>query len=122
MATLLLIEDDLMVRATLRQILERAGHVVIEADHGGEGLSKLEQQHIDLMITDIIMPEKEGIETIIEARRRHPQLPIMAISGGGRTRNMDFLEVARQAGADSTMAKPLRAQQLVDEIDQLLRA
>lgn len=120
MAQLLLIDDDALVRSTLRQILERAGHTVLEASNGGEGLTRLAEQAIDLMITDIIMPEKEGVETIVEARKRHPTLPIIAISGGGRTKNMDFLEVARQVGATETLAKPFRPQILVELVAKLL--
>ncbi|MBU0725979.1 MAG: response regulator [Alphaproteobacteria bacterium] len=120
MAQLLLIDDDALVRSTLRQILERAGHTVLEASNGGEGLTRLAGQAIDLMITDIIMPEKEGVETIVETRKRHPTLPIIAISGGGRTKNMDFLDVARQVGATETLAKPFRPQILVELVAKLL--
>ncbi|MCH8237326.1 MAG: response regulator [Proteobacteria bacterium] len=74
----------------------------------------------DLVITDIIMPEKEGVETIVELKQLHPSLKIIAISGGGRTRNMDFLKLAKQFGADSILAKPFSEDELMEHVNACL--
>ncbi len=117
MATILVIDDEEMVRATLRLALEDAGHRVLEAGNGEEGLRLLEANSIDLTITDIIMPEKEGIETIIEIRRRRPEAKIIAISGGGRSQSIDFLRIAERLGAVHSLAKPFSPQMLLQLVD-----
>ncbi|MCH8809524.1 MAG: response regulator, partial [Proteobacteria bacterium] len=91
MARILIIDDEDELRSMLRQMLEQAGHEVTEAVNGAEGIRLYEQDRPDLIITDIIMPEKEGVETIIALRRADPDLPIIAISGGGRLDATDFL-------------------------------
>jgi len=79
---------------------------VEDTENGVEALASQSAGPFDLIITDIIMPEKEGVETIIELKQLHPFLKIIAISGGGRTRNLDFLKFAEEFGADSILAKP----------------
>lgn len=120
MACILLVDDEEAVRYTLRRMLERAGHDVFEATNGREALIALKSKRADLVITDIVMPVKEGTETILELRRRDPSLKIMAISGGGRTGNMDYLDVASRFGADCTLAKPVRMQELLDAVSTTL--
>ncbi len=120
MACILLVDDEEAVRYTLRRMLERAGHDVFEATNGREALIALKSKRADLVITDIVMPVKEGTETILELRRRDPSLKIMAISGGGRTGNMDYLDVASRFGADYTLAKPVRMQELLDAVSTTL--
>jgi CheY-like chemotaxis protein len=120
MARILLVEDDPLVRETLQRALAAAGHDLQVAVDGREALTLLEQSAYDLLITDIIMPDTDGIETIIHARRTHPAMPLIAISGGGRVGASDFLGAARKLGASATLAKPFRPTQLLEIVDRLL--
>jgi len=121
MATILLIDDDELVRITVRQILESAGHTVVEARNGDEGLRVIATMQPDLIITDIIMPEKEGIETILEIRRRNTNIRIVAMSGGGQAQAMDFLPLARKLGADQILRKPFGPAELLEVTDLALK-
>ena len=120
MQQILVIDDDVLVRSTISRILERKGYEVLAADDGAQGLSMFERHHPDLVITDIIMPEKEGIETIREIRRLSPEIKIIAISGGGRLGNFDFLDIATQFGAAEVLGKPFDAADLLDRVDRCL--
>ena len=120
MARILVVDDEEIIRFTLRQILEKAGHEVLEAANGRDAQDSYEEHRVDLVITDIIMPEKEGIETIVELRQRQPDLRIIAVSGGGRTRTLDYLEIAERLGADGALAKPLNRQAVIDAVDKAL--
>lgn len=120
MARILLIDDDETVRYALKQVLERAGHQVEEATDGHVGVEKFSVHQPDLVITDIIMPNQEGIETIIKLRRLAPDVMIIAMSGGGRTGNRDFLAMAEKLGATKVMAKPFRPKELVEAVEALL--
>lgn len=122
MARILAMDDEELARFTMREILESAGHEVVEAKNGNQGMSFQKAEPFDLVITDIIMPEKEGIETIIELKRDFPKLPIIAISGGGRTRNLDFLKLAKQYGAYKILAKPFTEKELLDSVQSALSA
>lgn len=122
MAFVLVIDDEEMVRATLRAYLEGAGHQVQEARHGGEALPLAQRRRPDLVVTDIIMPEKEGIETILELRRLDGKLPILAISGGGRTGNLDFLGIARKFGAVEVLSKPFTRDVFLAAVTRCLKA
>jgi len=117
MKTVLIIDDETLVRATVARMVEREGHRVLQAANGVEGLNIFKRERVDLVVCDIIMPEKEGIETIGELRRNNPALKIIAISGGGRTENVDFLGMAQRLGADHVLAKPFGR----DEFTALLR-
>lgn len=116
----LVIDDDALVRSTIRRLLERADFTVFEARHGADGLSLIAGQPVDLVITDILMPVKEGIETILELRQNYPTLPIIATSGGDRTGNNEFLEMASKLGADRVLAKPFRSRELLDMVGEIL--
>lgn len=118
MARVLVIDDEQLARFTMREILESAGHEVVEAKNGKQGISFQRAESFDIVVTDIIMPEKEGVETIIELKRDYPTLPIIAISGGGRTRNLDFLKIAEQYGADRILAKPFSEEELIEAVEQ----
>ncbi len=120
MARILIIDDEDELRSMLRRMLEQAGHQVTEAVNGAEGIKLYEQDRPDLIITDIIMPEKEGVETIIALRRADPDLPIIAISGGGRLETTDFLTMARKLGARRTLSKPFRRDQLLEAVGACL--
>ncbi len=120
MAHILVIDDEEMARFTVRDMLEAAGHQVIEAINGDEGVALQHVHAFDLIITDMIMPKKEGVETIIELKQANPNQKIVAISGGGRTRNMDFLQMAEQFGADRILAKPFTEDELLESVDTCL--
>ena len=87
----LLIEDDVSVRRIVRKMLERGRHEVTEAENGRVGLDRLRGSAFDLVITDIVMPEMDGLEMLIVLRKQHPSLKVIAMSGGGRTVNLDFV-------------------------------
>jgi len=116
----LVVDDEEMTRFTLREILEGAGHEVMEAENGVRGLEAQRGFRCDLVITDIIMPDKEGVEFVKDLRSSFPNLPIIAISGGGRTHNLDFLEIARRFGANAILAKPFTRAALMAAIDTAL--
>lgn len=120
MARILVIDDEQMLRRTLRLILERAGHVVYEAEDGNQGLAQFQQERPDLVLTDIIMPNREGAETIGEMRRQAPDLPIIAMSGGGSRGGELFLSLAQKLGASATLQKPIRQADLIAAIDACL--
>jgi CheY-like chemotaxis protein len=105
-ARILVIDDDPAVRLSAKLALEDAGHRVEEAVNGEEGLKRMRANPADLVISDIFMPEKEGLETIDEIRRNHPQTRIIAISGGGRM--------------DRSLSKPFDILQLLDVVKTLL--
>lgn len=116
--TILVVDDDAEVRHVLRAILESAGYLVAEADNGRQALVECRQRRVDLMITDLVMPDVEGIETIKLARKTYPGLRIIAISGafGG-----EYLRIAQLLGADVALPKPLRMDALLDAVRQIFR-
>ena len=116
MLRILLVDDDDLFRRMLRSLLEQAGHEVAEAREGNEGLMKFQPDAYDLMITDLIMPGKEGIETIMELRNRSPEARILAVSGGGMNFAEDYLHIARKVGANHVLAKPFTQAQLNEAI------
>jgi len=119
-AQILLVDDEEMVRVQIRSSLELEGYEVREASNGREAIDMLADYTPDLMITDILMPEKEGIETIREVRQQRADIKIIAISGGVRTENMDFLKIAKRLGADLALPKPFGRQQLLAMVNQLV--
>ncbi len=119
---ILVIDDDVLVREMLARIIVAADHEVTKAADGSEGLQLFDDGEFDLVITDILMPEMEGIETIQELRRRNRETKIIAISGGDRTGNKMYLEMAEKLGADGVLTKPIRQKDLLDKIDALLNA
>ena len=120
MSKILLADDDHQVRSMLKLTLERAGHEVVEAEDGNQAVRLYESNSIDLVVTDIVMPEKEGIETIMELRNMDPQVKIIAISGGGRINPDDYLNWARRFGVRHTFTKPVNREQLLEAISDLL--
>lgn len=120
MARILIIDDDRMVRDTLKIILTAAGHEVALSNDGKAGIEAYAALKPDLIITDILMPEKEGVETIQDLRQLAPGLPIIAISGGGRVGNMSFLKVAEHFGADRVFAKPFEPDEILGAVTDLL--
>ena len=120
MSSILVIDDDASVREVVSEMLRLEGYDVTIAENGRDALPLLARHRFDLVITDLIMPEKEGIETISEIRRTYEKIPIVAISGGGRLGPGDYLETARYIGADATLAKPFARQELLATIESLL--
>ena len=120
MHRILLIEDDQMLRRALRIALVKSGYEVVEAGNGHEGLMAFKAKPVDLVVTDLIMPEMEGVETIQVLRKLSPYLPIIAISGGGRGSPADYLHFAQKLGAARAFAKPFEPGELCAAVGSLL--
>ena len=122
MARILLVEDDEAVRDLLRKTLVSAGYDVEEAPNGVVAVAAYRRQACDVVITDLVMPEKDGLEAIMELRRLDPAVKIIAMSGGGRSLGPGqlYLESARLFGALRTLAKPFTAQALLKAVSEVL--
>ena len=121
MARILIIDDDDQFRAMLRKMLERAGYNDIEDTAEGKvGVKLFRQNPFDLVVTDIVIPDKEGIEIIIELNRDYPGIKIIAISGGGKIGPESYLEMAKSLGASITLEKPFGQSDLIDAVKELL--
>jgi DNA-binding response OmpR family regulator len=121
MARILLIEDDDQLRHVIAQSLAAGGHEAFQAADGRQGLDIFRAGTFDLVLTDLVMPEKEGVETIIELRRENPTLKIVAMSGGMPRSNF-YLGLATHLGAQRTLAKPFTPTELLNAIDETLAA
>ena len=124
MSQILVIEDNPITQIVVADLLARRGHQCVIANNGREGLDKLSGHEIDLVITDIIMPEQEGLETIIAIRRSNSDLPIIAMSGSfcpiSIVSSIDYLKIAAALGANARLNKPFSAHQFYEELDRLL--
>ena len=125
MSRILVIDDEEPIRLIMRRSLERFGHEIVEAADGVSGTRLFEESQFDLVITDLIMPEKEGIETILDLKSRFPEVKILAVSGGlsygGRLLDKEGpLADAEALGADASLGKPFQVQQLVEIVGKLL--
>lgn len=121
--TILVVDDQPIMREVVSQILEDAGHHVRSAGDGVEALRKLGCARYDLMVTDVVMPGMDGIELIAEARRRHPDLRIVAMSAGsGRLSRVNCLGIAERLGAEVVLAKPFDAHALLEAVADLCTA
>ena len=120
MPRILVVEDDRPFREMLRKILERAGHEVEEADNGNVCIELYRKMASDVVIMDLVMPDKEGIETIMDLRRMNPEVKIIAISGGGRMRPDGPLAMAKKLGAGRSLAKPFTPQELLGAVAEVL--
>jgi DNA-binding response OmpR family regulator len=122
MGRILVIDDDDAMRGSIRKILERDGHEVFEAADGRRGLQMFRAMGADVVVTDLIMPEKEGIETIIDLREQSQDVRILAVSGGDRMfAGVARLEDAETLGADMSLAKPFTVDQLRQAVATLLK-
>jgi DNA-binding response OmpR family regulator len=119
---ILVIEDDPVVLRTIEIVLLDAGYECITAPDGDAGLQLFRSKPSDLVITDLIMPRKEGIETIVAMRQEQPNAKIIAISGGGRVKNTELLRLAKGLGANEVLAKPFDPEDLVAAITRCLSA
>lgn len=120
MARILVIDDEEMVRNLLHQALTREGHEVRTAANGAEGIALHEQSPADLIITDIFMPEREGIETMTHFQIRHPKVTLFAMSGDHHRWGVNVLEVAQRFGALRTFKKPLNLQEVSQAVKAVL--
>ncbi len=120
MSRILIVDDDPHVRQMLERVLRKAGHDVETAENGQEALQVHRERPADMIVTDIIMPEKEGLETITELRKSFPAVRIIAISGGGRIGPAQYLKMAEILGADRTFSKPFNPSELIAAVEELL--
>lgn len=122
MPRILVVDDDLQIRQVFRRILENAGYEVDEAEDGRSAVLRYRIQPPDLILLDIIMPEQEGLATIIELKKSEPGIKIIAISGGGAMTPEDYLSTARLLGAALSLEKPVEATELLEAVASLLNA
>ena len=120
MTRILVIDDDELACFTLRDILEQENYEVTVAKDGVEGIALFTSEPFPLVITDLLMPEKEGIETIIELKKDFPDTKIIAITGGGSLNITNLLSLARQLGADHVIAKPFGIDEILDCVNECL--
>lgn len=122
MAKILLVDDSESVRSALSTLLQHAGHEVTEAADGKQALGALEQDQFDLVVTDIFMPTMDGIELIKQLRGAHPELKILALSGGGARQPAKYaMGLASSLGADAALQKPVDNAGFLAEIEALTR-
>lgn len=120
MAVIVIVDDDPTVRLIATELLRQDDHVVLEAEDGGEALKIIGSLAVDLVVLDMLMPNMDGLETIGELRRTHPQIRILAISSGGRVGADQLLRTAMVLGADDTLVKPLRLDTFARSVARLL--
>ncbi len=120
MAHILIVDDDELIRITLHTILERAGYETTMATNGQDGLAKFRACPADLIILDMILPEKGGIEALIEFRQAQPDVKIIAISGGVWGNEIDYLHTPKDLGANHCLAKPIGRDELLEVVGRLL--
>lgn len=120
MSKVLLVDDQSEFLAVHADLLRCSGFAVTTADNGADALQKLGEGGYGLLITDVIMPFSDGISLILEARRQHPEVRIVAMSGGGFLSPENHLRVAKRVGADLTLAKPFSVEELLEAVNQLL--
>jgi two-component system chemotaxis response regulator CheY len=119
---ILLVDDDVLLRETLHQVLVRAGYDVDDASNGKVAVREYRRQRCDVVITDIVMPDQEGFGTIIELRRADPNVKIIAVSGGGIGKAVDYLDTAQRLGVMGTLAKPFSPETLLAMLAEVLAA
>ena len=120
MAIILVVEDEPVILRVVSELLRDAGHEVTTAVNGAEAMKRARSAHFDLVITDLVMPEKEGIETIMDLRREFPTTKVIAMSGGGRGSAEVYLASAKSLGASRTLAKPFTSEEMLDAVSKVL--
>lgn len=120
MNKILVIDDEKLIREGLKEMLTRSGYIVMVACNGKEAKMILNENPQDLIITDIIMPESDGIEVILEVKKKYHETKIIAISGGGRLPAQDHLNIAKQFGIDHALIKPFSSDELLMQVKTLL--
>jgi CheY-like chemotaxis protein len=119
-AKILVIDDDDSVRAVLTYILKEAGHQIVEASNGRKGLDLAKVEPFDLVITDLVMPDVDGLQAIRELRQSNENIKIVAMSGGGLNKPGFYLNVAEKLGANAALSKPFSRSELLLTVDQLV--
>lgn len=122
MATILIADDDPIVREIAREMLAATAHVAVMAEDGSEVIRLLAGLRVDLLVTDMLMPNMDGVELIMAVRDRYPAVKVLAISSGGSVGASYMLTVARTLGADATLQKPLQLSGFLETIEALLSA
>ena len=120
MARILIIDDESQIRSMLRLMLERVGYEVAEAPDGIEGIRQYRENPADLIITDLIMPNKDGIGMIIDLKKEFPKVKIIAMSGGGVNRPEGYLDGAKKLGATRTLTKPIDRDEMLKAVKETL--
>jgi YesN/AraC family two-component response regulator len=121
MARILIIDDEPQIRSMLKLMLERDGHEVVEAPDGIEGIRVYRQNPADLIITDLIMPNKDGIGMIIDLKKEFPEVKIIAMSGGGLNKPDGYLKGAKKLGASCTLTKPIDREEILRVVAAILK-
>jgi CheY-like chemotaxis protein len=119
MARILLIDDDDLLRGVLAKALAYAGHETVQASDGRMGVELARVTPLDMVITDLIMPVQEGVETIITLHKEQPKLPLVAMSGGASNSQL-YLDIAGKIGARRVLSKPFTPKELIEVIDEVL--
>ena len=122
MTKILVIDDDIRIRRLMNRILSAAGHSIIEANDGREGINLARSDQPGLIITDILMPGMEGMETLLEIRKIMPQTKVLVVSGsaGGADAQVNYLSMAEKLGADAVLAKPFLPNELIEVVNKLI--
>ena len=120
MSGILLVEDDKDLREVLKISLSRRGFKVFEAENGKEAIIRFKPSITELVVTDLIMPEEDGLKVIMQCREKKPALKIIAISGGGKAGPASYLNLAKALGADAIFSKPFSLNDLISKIEDLL--
>ncbi|NDV23472.1 response regulator [Desulfovibrio sp. JC022] len=120
MPRILVVDDDPISRQVLKAMLEKEGHLVTEAEDGVKAVKGYDRNLIDLVITDIFMPEKEGVQTVRELMKENPDVKIIAVSGGSSSANYDSLDWIKMFGVKYTFTKPFDAKAILAAVDDLL--
>ena len=121
MARILIIDDEPQIRSMLTLMLERDGYEVVEAPDGVEGIKAYRQHPADLIITDLIMPNKDGIGMIIDLKKEFPDVNIIAMSGGGLNKPDGYLKGAKKLGAACTLTKPIDREEMLKAVNDILK-
>lgn len=120
MAKILVVDDHLAFLEFQTEYLRRAGHEVTPATNGIEAMNRIEGETFELVITDLIMPDKEGVQVIMEVRKKYPGVKIIAMSGGGRVNAEDQPAIARRLGVARTLAKPFTGKELLTAVSAVV--
>jgi CheY-like chemotaxis protein len=119
----LLVDDEDLLREGVREILEMSDYTVIEARDGEEALSQFAVNNVDMVISDVVMPNMDGVDLVSRLRESFPDIPILTISGGSRVVSARFgLDSALMSGANASLTKPFTAKQLIEKVKELLPA
>jgi len=121
MKRILVIDDEVGARQLLRRVLEREGYFIVEAKDGEEGINLFLADSCDMIITDLVMPVKDGLKTIIDVREFAPTVPVLAISGGGTIAKERYLSAAGFIERVETLAKPFTHGELVNAVQRMLK-